>query len=398
MPWRHVDAKSQRLQFVRDARRRLMTLTELCALYGISRVTGYKWLARAERSGLDFLQELSRRPHSCPHATPVELQARLLDARRHHPTWGPRKLLALVHRQDRRHGTDFAWPARSTVAELLRRNGLTLPRRRRGARGHLGRPLTPMSAPNVIWTADYKGQFRLGNQRYCFPLTVQDGYSRYLLACRGLTGTTTAECRPAFQRLFQEYGLPEIIRSDNGVPFATGALARLSQLSVWWIRLGIYPETIEPAHPEQNGRHERMHRTLKRETARPPAPTPRSQQQRFDLFREEYNTIRPHEALGDATPASLYTRSPRPYPNTPPPIEYPPHFETRLVSANGGIKWLSGWVNISHVLGGEYVGFEEIDDGEWNLYFGRMKLGRFHERLRCIEDERGRLARKRVSV
>ena len=338
MPWRHVDAKSQRLQFVRDARRRLMTLTELCARYGISRVTGYKWLERAERSGLDFLEELSRRPHSCPHATPVELQARLLDARRHHPTWGPRKLLALVHRQDRRQGTDFAWPARSTVAELLRRNGLSAPRRRRGARGHLGRPLTPMSAPNVIWTADYRGQFRLGNQRYCFPLTVQDGYSRYLLACRGLTGTTTAECRPAFQRLFQEYGLPEIIRSDNGVPFATGALARLSQLSVWWIRLGIYPETIEPSHPEQNGRHERMHRTLKRETARPPAPTPRSQQQRFDLFREEYNTIRPHEALGDATPASLYTRSPRPYPNTPPPIEYPPHFETRLVSTNGGIK------------------------------------------------------------
>ncbi len=398
MPWRHVDAKSERLQFVRDARQRLVTFTELCALYGISRVTGYKWLERAEHSGLDFLQELSRRPHSCPHATPAELQARLLEARRRHPTWGPRKLLALVHRQDRRHGTAFAWPARSTVAELLRRNGLTAPRRRRPARGHLGRPLTPMSAPNVIWTVDYKGQFRLGDNRYCFPLTVQDGFSRYLLGCRGLTGTTTVECRPVFQRLFQEYGLPEIIRSDNGVPFATGALARLSQLSVWWIRLGIYPETIEPAHPEQNGRHERMHRTLKRETTRPPAPTPRSQQQRFDLFREEYNTVRPHEALGDATPASLYTRSPRPYPNTPPPVEYPSHFEVRLVSANGGIKWERSWVNVSHVLGGEYVGFEEIDDGEWNLYFGRMKLGRFHERLRCIEDERGRLARKRVSV
>jgi len=398
MPWRHVDAKSERLQFVRDARQRLVTLTELCALYGISRVTGYKWLERAEHSGLDFLQELSRRPHSCPHATAAALQARLLDARRHHPTWGPRKLLALVHRQDRRQGAHFAWPARSTVAELLHRNGLTTPRRRRAARGHLGRPLTPMSAPNVIWTADYKGQFRLGDNRYCFPLTVQDGYSRYLLGCRGLTGTTTVECRPVFQRLFQEYGLPEIIRSDNGVPFATGALARLSQLSVWWIRLGIYPETIEPAHPEQNGRHERMHRTLKRETTRPPAPTLRSQQQRFDLFRDEYNAVRPHEALGDATPASLYTRSPRPYPNTPPPMEYPPHFEVRLVSANGGIKWLRSWVNISHVLGGEHVGFEEIDDGEWNLYFGRMKLGRFHERLRCIEDARGRLARKRVSV
>jgi transposase InsO family protein len=303
-----------------------------------------------------------------------------------------------VRRQDRRRGHEFAWPARSTVAELLRRNGLSTPRRRRASRGHPGRPLTPMTAPNVIWTADYKGQFRLGDASYCFPLTVQDGFSRYLLGCRGLLGTTTAECRPVFERLFQEYGLPEIIRTDNGVPFATGALARLSQLSAWWIRLGIYPELIEPAHPEQNGRHERMHRTLKRATARPPAPSRRSQQQRFDLFRDEYNALRPHEALRDATPASLYVRSPRPYPTTPPPLEYPAHFEVRLVSANGGIRWENSWVNVSHVIAGEYVGFEEIDDGEWDLYCGRMKIGRYHERLRRVEDAQGRLARKRVKV
>lgn len=394
MPWRHVDAKSERLQFVRDARARLVSFTELCALYGISRITGYKWLHRAEQSGLDFLEALSRRPHTCPHATPRELQERLLDARRHHPLWGPRKLLALVRRQDRRRGADFAWPARSTVAELLKRHGLTAKRRRRVARGHPGRPLTPMTAPNVIWTADYKGQFRLGDGHYCFPLTVQDGFRRYLLGCRSLAGTSTDESRPIFQRLFQEYGLPEIIRTDNGVPFATNALARLSQLSVWWIRLGIYPELIEPAHPEQNGRHERMHRTLKRATARPPAPTARSQQQRFDLFRSEYNLVRPHEALGDATPASLYTCSPRPYPNTPPEVEYPSHFEVRLVSTNGGIRWEHRWVNVSHVLGGEYVGLEEVDDGEWDLYFGRMRLGRFHERLLRVEDVQGQLSRK----
>jgi transposase InsO family protein len=388
----------ERFQFVRDARRRLVSFTELCAMYGISRPVGYKWLHRAEHSGMDYLEELSRRPHSCPHATPPELTARLLEVRRHHPTWGPRKLLALVRRQDRRRGNDVEWPARSTVAELLRRNGLTTRRRRRAIRGHPGRPLTPMTAPNVIWTADYKGQFRLGDGRYCFPLTVQDGFSRYLLECRGLAGTTTSECRPVFQRLFQQYGLPEILRTDNGVPFATGALARLSQLSVWWIRLGVYPELIEPAHPEQNGRHERMHRTLKRATTRPPASSPRSQQQRFDVFRDEYNDVRPHEALKDATPGSLYERSPRPYPNTPPPMEYPPHFEVRLVSANGGIRWHNGWVNVSHVLAGEDVGFEEIDDGEWNLYFGRMKIGRFHERLRRVEDAQGRLARKRVKV
>ncbi len=398
MPWRQVEAMKERFQFVRDARQRLMSFTELCALYGVSRTVGYKWLHRAEQSGLDFLEELSRRPHSCPHATPPVLAARLLDARRHHPSWGPRKLLALVRRQDRRHGTAFAWPARSTVAELLRRNGLSATRRRHTVRGHPGRPLTPMTAPNVIWTADYKGQFRLGDGQYCFPLTVQDGFSRYLLGCRALLGTTTSESRPVFQRLFQEYGLPEILRTDNGVPFATGALARLSQLSVWWIRLGIYPELIEPAHPEQNGRHERMHRTLKRATARPPAPSRHRQQLRFDLFREEYNAIRPHEALRDATPASVYARSPRPYPSTLPAIEYPSHFEVRLVSANGGIRWENAWVNVSHVLAGEYVGFDEIDDGEWDLYFGRMKLGRFHERLRRVEDALGRLARKRVKV
>jgi len=248
-----------------------------------------------------------------------------------------------------------------------------------------------MTAPNVIWTADDKGQFRLDDGRYCCPLTVQDGFSRYLLASRGLTGTTTVECRPVFARLFQEYGLPEILRTDNGVPFATMALGRLSQLSVWWIRLGIYPELIEPAHPEQNGRHERMHRTLKRATARPPAPTRRRQQERFDVFRDEYNAVRPHEALGDATPAARYTRSPRPYPSTLPPMDYPPHFEVRLVSTNGGIRWLNGWVNVSHVLAGEHVGLEEIDDGVWDLCFGRMKLGRFHEPLRRIEDVQGRL-------
>jgi transposase InsO family protein len=370
---------TERFQFLRDARQRLVTFTELCALYGISRFTGYKWLHRAEQSGLDFLQELSRRPHRCPHATPAELTARVLEARRHHPTWGPRKLLALLRRQDRRRGQAFSWPARSTVAELLRRNGLTLPRRRRAHRAHPGRPLTPMTAPNVIWTADYKGQFRLGDGRYCFPLTVQDGFSRYLLGCRGLTGTTTAECRPVFGRLFQEYGVPEILRTDNGVPFATGALGRLSQLSVWWIRLGIYPELIEPAHPEQNGRHERMHRTLKAETTRPPAANAKAQQRRFDSFRLEFNHERPHETLQDKLPAELYQPSPRPFPDRLPQPEYPGHFEVRKVSKNGGIRWKKGWVNISHSLLEQYVGLEEVDDGVWSLYFGPMLLGRFHE-------------------
>lgn len=394
MPWKEVNAMTERLRFIRDARQRVASFTELCHHYGISRTTGYKWLDRANQSGLDYLQELSRRPHQGPHATPPELVARLIEARRHHPHWGPRKLLKLLRRRDPRQ----PWPARSTVAALLRRHGLVLPRRRRKYPGHAGRPLAPMSGPNVIWTADYKGQFKTGDGRYCYPLTVQDGFSRYLLGCRGLTGTTTAECRPVFERLFQEYGLPEILRTDNGVPFATGALGRLSTLSVWWIRLGILPELIEPGQPQQNGRHERMHRTLKRATARPPAPTLRSQQRRFDVFRLEYNTVRPHEALEDETPAALYARSPRPYPSTLPPIEYPGHYEVRLVSANGGVRWHKRWVNVSHVLAGDYVGLVEIDDGQWDLYFGLLKLGRFHERLLRVEDALGRLARKRVKV
>jgi hypothetical protein len=255
-----------------------------------------------------------------------------------------------------------------------------------------------MTAPNGIWTADFKGQFRTADGIYCYPLTVQDGFSRYLLVCRGLSGTTGAESRPIFERLFREYGLPEILRTDNGVPFATEALRRLSQLSVWWIRLGIYPELIEPAHPQQNGRHERMHRTLKDATARPPAPNARQQQRRFNAFRLEYNEERPHEALQDETPASCYRPSPRPYPAKLPPLEYPAHYEVRRVSTNGGVRWHKHWVNISHVLGEEYVGFVEVDEGEWDLYFGPVKLGRFHERLLRIEDAFGRLARHHARV
>lgn len=398
MPWRQVDPMTERLRFVTDARQRIAGFTELCHHYGISRVTGYKWLRRADHDGLDQLGELSRRPHTCPHATPAPLVARLIEARRRHPSWGPRKLLKVLRRRDQREGRSVAWPARSTVADLLRRHGLVTPRRRRRFPGHPGRPLTPMTAPNGIWTADFKGQFKTGDGIYCYPLTVQDGFSRYLLACRGLTGTTVAESRPVFERLFHEYGLPAILRTDNGVPFATEALRRLSRLSVWWIRLGIYPELIEPAHPEQNGRHEHMHRTLKAATARPPARSRRRQQRRFDAFRIEYNEERPHEALQDETPASLYRASPRPYPARLPALEYPAQFEVRRVSRNGGIRWHKHWVNISHVLGGEDVGFTEVDDGEWDLYFGPVKLGRFHERLLRIEDAFGRLARHHAKV
>ncbi len=380
MPWRVSSPMTQRRDFIDDYRRGLYSMTDLCAHYGISRRIGYKWIERYERSGYDGLADQRRAPRSCPHRTPEAIVELVLAGRRAHPSWGPRKLIPYLAR---RH-PGWKWPAPSTVAELLKRHGLVPKRRRRPRPGHPGRPTTPMDAPNAVWTADFKGQFKTGDGEYCYPLTVVDGYSRYLLACQALPGTLLAPTRATFVRVFREYGLPERIRTDNGVPFATCALGRLSRLSAWWIRLGITPELIEPAHPEQNGRHERFHKTLKSDSIRPAAATRAAQQRRFTRFRHEYNTERPHEALGQQPPTSVYTPSARPYHRRLPPLEYPAHYEVRLVSANGGVRWRSGWVNCSHILAGEYVGFDEVDDGIWAVYFGPMLLGRFHERTRAI--------------
>ena len=281
MPWSETTPMDQRLQFVADAQRTDEPFTALCARFGIAPKTGYKWLARYAAEGPAGLAERSRRPHASPAATPPEAVAALLALRARHPTWGGKKLVAVLARR----APALPRVAPSTAAALLKRYGCIAHPRRRRAPGHPGRPTAPMDAPNAVWTADFKGQFKTGDGRYCFPLTVADGASRYLLACRALTSTKTAEARPVFARLFREYGLPARIRSDNGVPFATTALGRLSPLSVWWVRLGIVPELIEPSHPEQNGRHERMHRTLKAETARPPAPTRAAQQRAFAGLR-----------------------------------------------------------------------------------------------------------------
>lgn len=376
MPWSESTPMSQRRDFVEDAERGLFGMRELCARYGISRRVGYKWLARYQAGGLAGLSDQSRRPHHSPTRLDQELAALLLATRVRHPTWGARKLLAYLERRHRRQH----WPAPSTVAALLQREGLVRPRRRRRALGHPGRPQSPMDAPNAVWTADFKGQFKTGDGRYCYPLTVIDGYSRYLLACEALLHPTHAATQPAFAELFRTYGLPTRIRTDNGIPFATSALGRLSQLSVWWIKLGITPELIEPAHPQQNGRHERLHRTLKAEATRPPAQTLRGQQRRFRAFQGEFNEERPHEALGGDAPASWYHRSSRRYPTPLLEPVYPAHFEVRYVSRNGGVRWHNRWVNVSHVLAEEYVGLEEVEDGRWSVYFGPVLLGRFDER------------------
>ena len=253
-----------------------------------------------------------------------------------------------------------------------------------------------MNAANDVWCADFKGEVKTGDGIYCYPLTVTDGFSRYLLGCKGLYSTGHEGSKPTFKRLFQEFGLPRIIRTDNGAPFATTAIGRLSRLSVWWIRLGIFPELIQPGRPSQNGRHERMHKTLEQETTRPPAATIVGQQRRFNRFMHAFNTERPHEALGQETPASLYSSSPRPFPSRLPKVEYPEHFEKRLVSRNGGFRWVTQRVPITHTLQEQYVGLEEVDDGIWDVYFGSVRLGQMDERTYKIEDALGNRMRRRV--
>lgn len=391
MPWSETSPMDQKTQFIADVLRERLAIAELCDSYGISRKTGYKWIDRYLKEGPGGLSDRSRRPVSSPNSTAPELVQYVIEARQRHPSWGAKKLLKILGDQHPR----WPWPKRTAVCDLLKRHGLVAKQRRRRAIGHPGKPTTRATAPNDLWCADYKGQFKTGNGRYCFPLTVTDDFSRYLIGCQALLNTSVADAKPVFTRLFREFGLPKRIRTDNGVPFATNTLARLSRLSAWWVRLGVIPEFIEPGKPQQNGRHERMHRTLKAETTRPPRASYIAQQRRFNSFRTEFNEERPHEALDMQTPASLYDPSPREMPAHIPRLEYPDRFETRYVSANGGIRWNHEWVNVSVCCAGENVGLEEIDDGVWNVYFGPLKLGRLHERHLRIEDAYGRLLRHR---
>ncbi|MEM0964392.1 MAG: IS481 family transposase [Bacteroidota bacterium] len=377
MPWTHTHPMDERAKFIHHLQDGLYSMTELCHRFGVSRKTGYKWRDRYDQGGLDALADRSRAPRTCPHTTPAHVAALLLDARRAHPTWGPLKLL---HYLRPRH-PEFAFPAPSTVGDLLARHGLVQPRRTRRPHrtGPVAAPLTT-TAPGEVWSADFKGEFRLGSRAYCYPLTVQDAHARFLLACEGLPSTATEGARTVFERLFAEHGLPVAIRTDNGVPFAARGLCGLSRLSVWWLKLGIRPDRIAPAQPQQNGRHERMHKTLKAEATRPPSATMAGQQARFDAFRAEYNTERPHQALGGAVPAAHYARSPRALPSRCPEPEYAGHLEVRRVSGVGTVKFKGREVFLTTVLSRERVGLEEVADGVWAVRFAGVELGRLDER------------------
>jgi putative transposase len=392
MPWKEELPMDQKTQFVSEYLRDSLSFTELCQRYHISRKTGYKWIARYQALGPAGLADRSRRPHSSPEQTPANLRKAIIEARRRHPSWGAKKLLKLLQRQD----PQACWPSRWTVCDLLKREGLIRKKTQRRKPTHPGKPTSIITAANDLWCVDFKGQFKTRDGLYCYPLTVTDSYSRYLIGCHALLSTQTAGTKEVFTRLFKKYGLPNRIRSDNGTPFASTALGRLSELSVWWIQLGIRPELIEPGHPEQNGQHERMHRTLKAETTRPPEANLAQQQQRFNRFRLEYNEVRPHEGIGMNTPASMYEPSTRELPKVIPPIVYPAHYETRLVSKNSGIRWNSQRVPVSQTCAGLHVGLEEVDHGLWDVYLGPVKLGRLLEEKLRIEDHLGRLKRKNV--
>ncbi|HEY9461580.1 MAG TPA: leucine zipper domain-containing protein [Vicinamibacterales bacterium] len=380
MPWRETSPMEQRLEFVREYESGLFTMTELAAEYGISRKTGYKWLERYEADGALGMHDRSRRPHASPHATDAEVMAKLIRLRQRHPRWGAKKLLTIA---GRRAPQTTDWPCPSTVAAHLKARGLITPRRRRQPPLAIKSTRAPITRANDVWTTDYKGEFLTGDGRYCYPLTLRDGFSRFVLRCDALTAHTLAVTRSRFERAFAEYGLPDRIRSDNGPPFGGTGLGRLSALAVWWIRLGIVPERIDPGHPEQNGSHEQFHRVLKADTARPPAATAAAQQRRFARFCTEYNHERPHEALDQAVPATRYQPSPRPFPRRLPSLEYPGHAQIRRVDQNGYVSWRRP-LFVSVALADEAIAFEEIDDGIWTVTFATVVLGRLDERQHRI--------------
>jgi transposase InsO family protein len=385
MPWKETCAMDQRVQFIADWLSGQYGKKALCEAYGISRPTGDKWINRYQALGPEGLEERSRAPHSHPNAVSESIQARIVETKLRYQHWGPKKVVDYLRTQEPQQ----QWPVDSTVGEILKRAGLVRSRRRRRRVPPDTEPFAACDAPNHTWSADFKGDFRLGNGQRCYPLTISDNASRYLLQCRALGRTTTQAVQPWFEWVFREVGLPQAIRTDNGAPFASQALGGVSRLSKWWIQLGIRPERIEPGRPDQNGRHERMHRTLKAETSLPPQYCMASQQRSFERFVEEYNTIRSHEALGRKPPQSLYQPSSRPYPARIGPVTYDEGVVVRSVRHNGEIKWQGQLLYVTDVLAKEPVGLTKVDNDLWELRYSFHLLGYLDQRSGKIVPAKG---------
>ena len=371
VPWKNVSPEMEQVQFIKSWEQGRESFVELCRVFDISRKTGYKRVHRFKSWGWDGLGDQSRAPHSHPNGTEPVVAERIIAARLDHPTWGPKKLVAWLRNRE----PDVLWPAPSTVGDLLDRAGLVQRRKGRRRSAPWSQPLAQAERPNDLWCIDFKGWFRTGNGVRVDPLTVADAASRYLLVCDGLQRPRGPEVRRVMERAFREYGLPWVIRSDNGPPFASTGLGGLSPLAVWWVKLGIIPERTQPGHPEQNGRLERLHRTLKAETASPPKATPGKQQRAFSSFRASYNEERPHEALGQVPPAQRYQSSVRAYPTRVESPEYGAGTTVRRVKTNGQIKWNGERVYLSESLRGEPVGLTPVDERYLSISFGTLHIG-----------------------
>lgn len=380
MPWKVSGVVEKRRQFVEQWLSEEWTMIELCARHGISRQAGYNTLAHYQQAGWEGVEEHSRAPRRHPNQTAAEIEQQIVELRHEHMRWGPRKLKAVLERQQ----PDRTWPAVSTMGELLRREGLVIARKKRRRTDPYTAPFAAADAPNRVWCGDFKGWGRTQDGARIDPLTLTDACSRYLLRCQVVEKTDTERAQAIFEAAFREYGLPEAIRTDNGAPFASRAIAGLSRLAVWWMKLGIVPERIQPAHPEQNGRHERMHLTLQQETMSPMAANRRAQQRRFEQFRREFNEQRPHEALDMRTPASCYAPSPRPYPGRVSEPEYGSSMIVRRVSPGGQFMWKTHDVFLSETLRAERIALQPIDDRWYTIYFAEFALGHFDNRTRTV--------------
>lgn len=389
MPWRETCTMDERMSFISSCLEGGESVSELCRHFGISRKTGNKWLARYREEGCGGLSDRSRAPLSNPRAVSEEVLASLLAVRHRYPSWGPRKVKAWL--EDRHPERD--WPAASTIGSVFDRAGLTRPRRRRRRVPPQSVPLAHCRAPNDVWCADFKGWFLTGDGTHVEPLTISDGDSRYLIRCQAVGRTDEAHVWPVLVEAFEEYGLPGVLRSDNGAPFASRAVAGLSRLSIKLIKAGVRPNRIAPGRPQENGRHERLHLTLKQDTASPPARSLLEQMRRFERFRAEYNTERPHEALGQVPPARRYRPSPRRFDGTLRSPDYPEAVPVRRVRRGGGIKWRGEEIFISEVLHREPVGLFPIADDVWLVKYGPVVLGTMKGRQGFIRIEPGRPSR-----
>lgn len=376
MPWGVTTSVDQRKLFIELYLSGQYAVSELCERFGISRTAGHKWIRRHAEEGMRGLEERSRRPHTSPYQVEKAVEELLLETKRKHLMWGPRKIIPYL---ERRKLLDDP-PAPSTVSALFHRNGLVRPRRRRLKHPHPGRPMTEAGGPNDLWAADFKGDFNTRDGVRVWPLTITDQFSRKLLACKGLLSTKGEPVRRVFERAFYEFGLPAAIRTDNGTPFASRAVSGLSVLNVWWMRLGIRHERTRPGCPQENGKHERMHRTLKQAVCVKPRANLATQQRAFNDFIEEYNEERPHEALDNDTPSSRYERSPRIYTGELPPQQYPGHFEVKNITRAGEFRLGNRSVFVSHALENNLVGLEEVEDGIWDIYLNEFLITRINER------------------